>query len=325
MRVCLYYKAVDKPWGGTNRFILNLAKFLLSRGIDISAGPGDCDVLLLNGAYKAPGKMLDPRQIKRLRQGYRGFWGLFGKRTARPAIVYRLDGLRGFYSGAASAMDSIQLECLSYVDYVVFQSRFAAGIFAQKGFIGGDFKIIHNGVDQDIFNCRGRKFWDKKEKLKIISSSWSSNLNKGHESIARFSQLPGVEVSFIGQWPKELDAKNVRLSGPLNADGLSQAYRQAHVFLFPALHEACPNTVLEAISCGLPVMYLESGGTPEVAGGYGALIRGRDEAGCLEEMRAGYDSFVANIIRDMDKFSIEHVGAKYLEVFDRAMSCPKSN
>ena len=43
-------------------------------------------------------------------------------------------------------------------------------------------------------------------------------------------------------------------------------YRRAHVLLHPKVNDPCPNVVLEALACGVPVVHSASGGTPELVG-----------------------------------------------------------
>ena len=42
--------------------------------------------------------------------------------------------------------------------------------------------------------------------------------------------------------------------------------RRAHLLLHTKVQDPCPSVVIEAMSCGLPVVYPASGGTPELVG-----------------------------------------------------------
>jgi len=43
-------------------------------------------------------------------------------------------------------------------------------------------------------------------------------------------------------------------------------FQRAHILLHTQYNDACPTTVIEAMASGLPVVYLNSGGTPELVG-----------------------------------------------------------
>src|SRR5205814_1431650 len=54
-----------------------------------------------------------------------------------------------------------------------------------------------------------------------------------------------------------------RLVAELNRE-LADLLRVADVFVAPSLHDPCSNAVLEALACGLPVVYARSGGHAEL-------------------------------------------------------------
>ena len=43
-------------------------------------------------------------------------------------------------------------------------------------------------------------------------------------------------------------------------------FRRAHVLLHTKVNDPCPSLVIEAMACGLPVVYPRSGGVPELVG-----------------------------------------------------------
>jgi len=318
MKICLYYKTKDKPWGGANFFILNLKKFFIKNNItityDINSG---YDILFLNSAYKAPGKLFKVEEISRIKNnGYTSFFRkIFAKNKERKVkILYRVNGLRKVYANIESKMDDIQLQTIKYADHIVFQSKFSYNLFKDFGYNGNNFSIIHNGVDQNIFNINNKVFWDKERRLKLIACSWSDNPAKGHKIIADFSCFRDIEVQFVGNWNKNIPIKNVKIFKPVSQQILANFLKQADIFLFPSLNESCSNLLLEALSCGLPVLYVDSGSNEEIAGKYGIKIDLNNLRSSLETIKLNFFSLLENIIKDINKFSIDYAGRQYLEV-----------
>jgi len=240
-------------------------------------------------------------------------------KSRRPRIVHRVDGFRShiYQDGSKDVKlfskyptDKIQMNCMNIADFVIFQSNFSLNIAKKLGYNKNNFKVIHNGVNQNLFFPDEDFTWDGLGKLKIVSSSWSDNLHKGFAEIAGFSENKNVEVTFIGNWNKEIDSKNVIILPPMKQDSLSEYYRKNHVLLFPSINESCPNTVLEALSSGLPVFYKNSGGTPEICESFGVTLEGSCVES-LENMKLNYKDLRNNVLNANSTFSIEKVGFIY--------------
>jgi glycosyltransferase involved in cell wall biosynthesis len=54
--------------------------------------------------------------------------------------------------------------------------------------------------------------------------------------------------------------------GPYTQAEAPAVYQQGHIYLHTKYLDPCPSAVLEAMACGLPVVYSQSGGTPELVG-----------------------------------------------------------
>ena len=73
-------------------------------------------------------------------------------------------------------------------------------------------------------------------------------------TLARLELSPSVE--FVGRYAQR-DAPDV--------------YRRAHVLLHTKVNDPCPTAVIEAMACGVPVVYPASGGTVELVGDDGGI------------------------------------------------------
>lgn len=323
MRLHVAYETTPGPWGGNNSFIRALVKDLGTRPVRLVAGPEGADVVLLNGAYSGPGRLTDLKAVANLKRHGRSstLSRLLRGAAKPPKLVLRLDGLRADYAGVDTPMDAAQLALLPLADHVVFQSRYSLDAFTRAGYCGSRHSIVTNGVDLDVFHAKGRARWDGSRPLRVLASSWSANPAKGHATIAAFSILAGVETTFIGRWAPGVAARDVRLLPPMPHAELAARYREADAFLFPGRNEACPNAVLEALASGLPVWYVASGGTRELAEGYGVELTG-DHPADLARMKDGHAALQDAVLRDAGRWSIARAGRAYLDVLQGALDVP---
>jgi glycosyltransferase involved in cell wall biosynthesis len=96
-------------------------------------------------------------------------------------------------------------------------------------------------------------------------------LHLGLRAFARFHEShPGARLTIIGSGPDEawfhalavelgVDAA-VTWMPQMERAAVMRAYLRHDTFLFPSLHDSSGNVVLEALSCGLPVICLDAGG-----------------------------------------------------------------
>ena len=66
-----------------------------------------------------------------------------------------------------------------------------------------------------------------------------------------------------------------RYIGTYNQDFAPIIYNKADAYIMLKYLDPCPNTVIEAMACGLPILYSKSGGLTEIVGkncGYGMVV-----------------------------------------------------
>ena len=116
------------------------------------------------------------------------------------------------------------------------------------------------------------------EPVRLITTSWSDNPRKGAEVIAELERARPArfQLTFVGRSP--VDFQHARVIPPVPSAEVARLLREHHIFVFASLNEACSNSLLEALACGLPALYVDSGSNAEVVGGGGLAFRDAAEA-----------------------------------------------
>jgi len=147
-------------------------------------------------------------------------------------------------------------------------------------------EVIPNGLDTTIFFPHDKTEAKKSFGLQaddvvvLVGADSGRDRRKGYHVVrevvtrclrdAQFCQLVKegrVHLFAFGSHQEKIDHMGfpVRKLGQIEDDSqLSLAYAAADVFLFPSLEDNLPNTVLEAMSCGTPVLAFKTGGVGEM-------------------------------------------------------------
>ena len=134
---------------------------------------------------------------------------------------------------------------------------------------------IPYGINPEIFKPRDRDYSRelfgiaKDKKVVLFVADSINNQRKGYGYIKMALEKiesKTVVLCAIGQKSEELTAiKNVIELGPIHDERLmSMVYSLADVFVIPSLMDNLPNTVLESLMCGTPVIGFPTGGIPDM-------------------------------------------------------------
>lgn len=130
--------------------------------------------------------------------------------------------------------------------------------------------VIPNGVDTDLF-CPNIDKYLEDESPKIL---WVGRLvpGKGVEYLIRSigilaKNIPKIKVLLVGEGPQKsklLDLianlklkENISMLDHVENKKMPIIYQKSDVFVLPSLNEGVPRTILEAMSCGIPVVCSE--------------------------------------------------------------------
>ncbi len=167
---------------------------------------------------------------------------------------------------------------LEHAHHVVYQSEFCKS--AADRFLGqprSTWEVLHNAVDTSEFTPAAES--PPGGHVLLLAGDQTQPYRLG-TALRTLALLPGVRLLVTGTLiedglalAEQLGvADRVLFSGRYAQRDAPSVYRRAHVLLHPKVNDPCPNVVLEALACGLPVVHSASGGTPELVGDAGVGV-----------------------------------------------------
>jgi glycosyltransferase involved in cell wall biosynthesis len=134
--------------------------------------------------------------------------------------------------------------------------------------------MIPNGVDTTVFAPRDTRVArdlfgvPPNARVALFGADVVNNRRKGFQLLMKaLDGLPGdIFLLSVGQNAPQIETAVPHLHLGHIADDrlLSLAYNAADVYVIPSLQDNQPNTVLEAMACGTPVIGFDAGGIPDM-------------------------------------------------------------
>ncbi len=166
---------------------------------------------------------------------------------------------------------------------------------------------------------------------------WKEPLLLVHAAKHVLEQIPNAIFYLVGRGPLQtVIAETVRKLGiedrvcvVTEADyynGLTDYYKMADLFVLPTRREGFGLVILEAMSCGLPVVASHQGAAPELVGDCGVLFKPGDPYSLSERIVYLLSNAPLHLrlrekarARVVEKFEWDHCAKSYLRIYSRVL------
>jgi teichuronic acid biosynthesis glycosyltransferase TuaC len=218
--------------------------------------------------------------------------------------------------------------------FVVTKSEHLRQRAIQMGISPSKVRTIRNGCNPIIFHlgdrsaARAQLSVDEKTELvlfvgRLDTAKGIEELLEAFASLA--SRRPNLRLAFVGDGPGGTHLRNkakllaledrITLNGPSSSHDVARWLAAANVLALPSYNEGYPNVIIEALSCGRPVIATNVGGILELVNeNSGILISPRDsralasaidnamdrkwdEHSIAEQFRRGWDEAADELLR----------------------------
>lgn len=214
-------------------------------------------------------------------------------------------------------------------------SKWLEGQLASSPLLKGNTLCsIPNPIDTSLFcpkdktAARRRLGLPSEEKIVLFVSQKLSDERKGARYfIEAVNAMDNISVAVLGA-DGELVAEQIRhnthvLGYVSDQQKIVDIYNSADVFVLPSLNDNLPNTIMEAMACGVPCVGFATGGIPQMidhgTNGFIAGVRNTDElrqgiASCLENQASFSQACITKV---KNCFSQKAVAEKFIELYGR--------
>ena len=203
------------------------------------------------------------------------------------AVVWNQDGVGypAWHGPGWERVNEPMIRGIRAADHVFYQSEFCR-LSADRylGSPSGTSEILYNAVDTRVFlPAPGRT---RSGRLTLVLGGTQYQRYRIEVALGTLAELvqDGLDARLLVtgrvSWPGEAGGERwtvaraqtlgiddrVELVGPYSQADAPALLRRGDLLLHTKYNDPCPGVVIEAMSCGLPVVYSASGGVPELVG-----------------------------------------------------------
>ncbi|MEC7275461.1 MAG: glycosyltransferase, partial [Bdellovibrionota bacterium] len=248
MKISICYEFKENHGGGGTSVLENLRNYFIKNDLYVN-NKAKADIIIFNSFHSI-------NEIINLKRKY-----------PKALFIHRVDGPMGVYNTPLDLRDEFVFLLNKYIaDATIFQTQWSKKACELLGLntFNQPTQTIINAPDSSIFKRKERALIPN-QKLKIFYSSWSTNINKGFDTLAWLDKnlnWERYEFNFAGR--TKIPFVNIKNMGSLTKKEIAEELYSSHVFLFASKFDPCSNSLAEAIATGIPIISFDGGGSPEL-------------------------------------------------------------